>query len=105
MPNSYDPTTDPLNGVAGGATIVAKNVAAVTPSDTLDLATYARAVRVYVPATLTEASVRVTPLLASDDAATATLKFSPGAWIEPIAIRRVWATGTTAGVEIHAVVA
>ena len=105
MPNSYDVTRDPLSGVAAGSALVARDLAAVTPNDAADLALYARALRVHVPATVSEASLRVTPLRAADDAATITLRFASGTWFEPVAVRRVWATGTTAGVDVHAVTA
>ena len=44
---------------------------------------------------------RVTPIDAASDDDYITLKFPTGLWIEPIAVRRVWSTGLTAGIEIH----
>jgi hypothetical protein len=45
--------------------------------------------------------VTVTPKRGSD-AAPVTFKFPPGVFQLPLSVRRVWATGTTAGIEIHA---
>jgi hypothetical protein len=46
-------------------------------------------------------NVKVTPLNAADGDSV-TLKALPGVTIEPLAVRRVWSTGTSAGLEIHA---
>ena len=82
----------------------ARACVAVTPSDAANLAVYAKALRVYVPANISGgvATVVVTPLLAASDGDTVTLSLPPGIAIEPLAVRRVWATGTSAGIAIHA---
>jgi hypothetical protein len=74
----------------------------VTPSDSIQLARYAKMLRVYVPSSIPEASVKVTPLAATDDSEAVTLTFTSGLTYELIAMRKVWATGTTSGIIIHA---
>ncbi len=96
----YEPEKDPYHYNAATADSPARNAVLITPADA-NLAAYAKALRVYVPAAVSEASVRVTPIDAADDANYITLKFPTGLWIEPIAVRRVWSTGLTAGIEIH----
>ena len=102
MPRTFDPTLDPTRQSVRDADDPGILAALVTPSDAANLPAYAKSLRVYVPATISEATVRVTPLNAADDADTLTLKFSSGLVYEPLAVRKVWATGTTAGIEIHA---
>lgn len=97
----YDALADSFAGNAASALSPARKMALVTPNDSVDLALYAKALRVYVPSTITEASVVVIPH-DNADAAAVTLKFGPGVWVEPSMVRRVKATGTTAGIEIHA---
>lgn len=102
MPNSYDPQKDPNALSARDAVSPGGDLAPVVPADGADLPAYARALRVFVPFSLAEATLRVTPVLAADDAATVTLKFGTGLSYEPLSVRRVWATGTTPGLDIHA---
>lgn len=100
----YDPTRDMFASTNASFSSPARLAELVTPSDSEDLARYAKALRIYVPASVAGGigSVRVTPLKAAADSDTVTLKALPGISIEPLAVRRVWATGTSAGVEIHA---
>jgi hypothetical protein len=100
----YDSTRDAFASVNASFSAQAKLAELVTPSDSDDLLRYAKALRVYVPASVAGGvgSVKVTPLKAANDADTVTLKVPPGISVEPLAVRRVWATGTSAGVEIHA---
>jgi hypothetical protein len=100
----YDASADPYHSSSNSASAPARAIAAVTPSDAANLATYAKALRIYVPASVAGGvgTVRVTPLRAASDADTVTLSVLPGVSVEPLAVRRVWATGTSAGVEIHA---
>lgn len=102
MPNTYNAALDTFSGYARSPDSVALDAAAVAPSDAANLASYAKALRVYVPATMASATLRVTPVHAADDANTVTLSFISGVHYEPLAVRRVWATGTSAGIEIHA---
>ena len=100
----YDHASDRFHGSSASPSAPARACVAVTPSDDDNLAIYAKALRIYVPADISGgvATVVVTPLLAATDADTVTLSVPPGVAIEPLAARRVWATGTSAGIEIHA---
>jgi len=100
----YDKTRDNYRDQSASFAAQGKLCVAVTPSDAAALTVYAKALRVYVPASVAGgvATVRVTPLAAVNDSDTVTLSFVPGIAIEPLAVRQVWATGTTAGIEIHA---
>jgi hypothetical protein len=102
VPNSYDLQKDPNALLARNAISPGGDLALVVPADGADLPVYAKALRVFVPFSLAEAALRVTPALAADDAATVTLKFSAGTSYEPLSVRRVWWTGTTPGLDIHA---
>jgi hypothetical protein len=102
MPNSYNAQLDPDALSARGPGGPASDIDLVQPSDTADLALYCRALRVHVPIAVGEATLRVTPLAAGDDAETVTLRFAgAGTYHEPISVRRVWQTGTSPGIEIH----
>jgi len=100
----YDKTKDAFSTSSASFSAQARLAAAVTPSDSQELAVYAKALRVYVPSSVGGgvATVRVTPVAAANDGDTVTLFFVPGVTIEPLAVRQVWATGTTAGLDIHA---
>ncbi len=102
----YDKTRDYYRSHAGSFIAQGRLCVAVTPSDAAALTTYAKALRVYVPSSVAGgvATVRVTPIEAISDSDTVTLSYVPGVAIEPLAVRQVWATGTTAGVEVHAFV-
>lgn len=100
MPNTYDSSHDIFSLVAASATSPARLATLVTPSDTANLAPYAKALRVY--AATGPATIRITPLRAADDDDTVTLTIVAGVTIEAIAARRVWSTGTSAGLVIHA---
>jgi hypothetical protein len=102
MPSSYDLQKDPNALASRSAASPGSDMALVAPADGADLAVYSRALRVFVPLALSEASVRVTPTLAADDTTTVTLKFGAGVNYEPLSVRRIWATGTTPGLDIHA---
>lgn len=101
---AYDPTKDAFRDQSAAVAAPARLCVAVTPSDAAALAAYAKALRVYVPSGVAGgvATVRVTPVRAVNDTDTVTLSFVPGTTIEPLAVRQVWATGTTGGIEIHA---
>ena len=78
----------------------ARMVSTVTPNDTVDLSEHAKALRVWNP-TESSATVSMLPAEAEDGAAPTTLSFPPGLTIEPVATRRVRATGTTSALVIH----
>lgn len=101
MPNSYDASRNPSAAYARNDSDPAGLIVALTPNDTADLAVYVKALRIYVPQSVAEVSLRVTPTLADDDANTVTLHFPAGLAYEPLSVRRVWATGTSPEVEIH----
>ncbi|MFK8252219.1 spike base protein, RCAP_Rcc01079 family [Ancylobacter terrae] len=98
----YDAARDPWHGVAVSPTGLGRRGAAVTPSDAADLARYAR-IRVWAPAELADAAIAILPLDAADDAPI-TLPVPVGqASVLPYLVRRVLATGTTAGLVIHTI--
>jgi len=97
---SYDREKDPFADRARSMAAPASGARLLTPSDTQELDLYSKALRVYVPLSLGEATIRVTPLLAADEAAV-TLTFLTGVFTEPLVIRKLWATGTTPGVVVH----
>ncbi|MEW6257106.1 MAG: hypothetical protein AB1592_14225 [Pseudomonadota bacterium] len=98
----YDPLRDPARAHAVSASSPARLIRRVLPSDTADLSVYAKALWVHVPASLAEASVRVTCLGAADGESVDLLA-APGLQpLPPAQVRRVWATGTSAGVAIYA---
>ena len=100
----YDQAKDTYRHQSASFAAQARLAVAVTPSDSQQLATYAKALRIYVPASVPGgvATVKVTPVAAANDSDTVTLSFAPGVAIEPMAVRQVWSTGTTSGIEIHA---
>jgi hypothetical protein len=100
---SYDPSNDPFGDSSTSPMTPAVDCVAVTPSDTDDIVPYPKALHIYVPATISGGigSVMVTPKRGSD-AAPVTFNFPPGVYQLPLGVRRVWATGTSADVEIHA---
>jgi hypothetical protein len=100
---SYDPSKDPFHDTSASPVTPATLCMAVTPSDSTDIEPYPKALRIYVPADVDGGvgSVKVTPKRAADDAPV-TLKYPPGVYQLPLSVRRVWATGTSAGVEVHA---
>ncbi|WP_127090121.1 spike base protein, RCAP_Rcc01079 family [Aquabacter cavernae] len=98
----YDPARDPVHGLAASASSPARLLRRVVPSDTGDLAVYAKSLWVHVPATLAEATVRVTCAGAADGESVDVLAASGLQPLPPVQVRRVWATGTTAGLAIYA---
>lgn len=97
---AYEQARDPFAGTSRGIEGPASTALLLTPSDGADLGSYARALRIYVPLSLGAASVRITPALAADDTPV-TLTFLAGVFIEPLAIRKLWSTGTTPAVVVH----
>ncbi|MCK0209009.1 hypothetical protein MWN33_13310 [Starkeya koreensis] len=96
----YDPAKDPWRGRALSPAALGRAGAPVVPDDAADLPRYAR-LRVFAPATLASAEVRILPVDAADDAPL-TLPVPPGqASVLEFLVRRVLATGTTAGLVIH----
>jgi hypothetical protein len=89
----YDAAKDPLAGYdpKGPRSFGAKG-RAVTPSNTVDLDPYAKAVVVTVAGDLT-----ILPAKNADDA-TLTFEDCPVGFVPPFRVRRVLATGTTASV-------
>lgn len=98
----YDPARDPAHRLAVSASSPARLIQRVAPSDADDLTVYAKSLWVHVPATLAEATVRVTCVGAADGEMVDLLA-GPGLQpLPPAQVRRVWATGTTAGLAIYA---
>ncbi|GLK69913.1 hypothetical protein KHC23_21240 [Ancylobacter dichloromethanicus] len=98
----YDSAKDPWHRRALSPAGLGRSGALVTPSDATDLPRYAR-LRVFVPATLASAAVRILTVEAADDAPL-TLPLAPGqVSVLEFLVRRVLATGTTAGLVIHRV--
>jgi hypothetical protein len=97
---TYDRTKDRLGyafATREGAAVDAVKLTAAMLSDTADLSTYAKALRIW-NGSATAVTLKVTPLRASDDtvagAVTVTVPAGVAAW-EPISIRRIWSTGST----------
>ena len=100
----YQADRDAYASVATGQSTPARFITAVTPSDSTDLTLYAKALRISVPDATSNPTIRVTPVEAVSDSDTVTLPLPAGVTIEPLSVRRVWATGTSAGLTIHAYV-
>lgn len=101
MARSTDPAINPFTHLTRSAEAPALDAAAVTPSNGSDLPAYAKALRIYNPGT-GAATLRVTYAGQDNDAVVVDLTVPPGLTIEPSSVRRVWATGTTPGLSIHA---
>ncbi|WP_371345285.1 hypothetical protein [Ancylobacter sp. IITR112] len=98
----YDAAKDPWHRRALSPAGLGRAGALVAPSDAADLPRYAR-LRVFAPATLASAEIRILPVDAADDAPL-TLPLPPGqVSVLEFLVRRVLATGTTAGLVIHRV--
>lgn len=96
----YDSTRDPWHRRALSPAALGRAGALVTPDDANDLTRYGR-IRVFAPATLASADIRILPVDAADGAPL-TLPVPPGqASVLEFLVRRVLATGTTAGLVIH----
>lgn len=104
----YTPASDNFATVApdrSGPSVDAILLTAAMVSDTTDLPTYAKALRIYVPATASAVTLTVTPLAAATDTMSVPITIPPGAsTYEAISVRRIWATGSVnlfaAGVQI-----
>jgi hypothetical protein len=84
----YDPTRDPFATLAVSALSPARRLAAVTPSDSVDLARYG---------CLKVGGAGTIAMIAADDPDGAPQNWSAAAGeIVPVIVRRVLATGTTA---------
>ncbi|TCT07613.1 spike base protein, RCAP_Rcc01079 family [Aquabacter spiritensis] len=102
---AYQSAQDPLRSLSPSASSPARRMRAIVPSDTADLAPYAKSLWLYVPEGVADGvgRVRVTCVGAASDAETVDLIAPPGLQpLPPVQIRRVWATGTTAGLSIYA---
>ncbi|MDQ0509755.1 spike base protein, RCAP_Rcc01079 family [Ancylobacter amanitiformis] len=99
----YESAKDPWRGSAVSPTSLGRSGEAVMPSDTADLPRYAR-VRVFAPGTLDSAQVCILPVWNEDDEAIV-LSLPIGLPIVlEFLVRRVLATGTSAGLDIHTVI-
>jgi hypothetical protein len=97
---TYDARADRHGGSPATRQSPAADVVRLTAamlSDTADLATYARALRVW-NGSASPVTLLVTPLAAASDAAASAVPITVPAgavtW-EPISIRRLWTTGST----------
>lgn len=90
MTNTYDAAQDPYAQRSAEVSSQARKVAAVTPSDSANLAPYAKAL--YIGGA---GDVVVVPINATDDSQVVTFKAHPIGYM-PVQVRRVMATGTTA---------
>jgi hypothetical protein len=87
---AYDKTKDPLYATAATAISPGRRMAAVTPSDSEDLAAYAKSLRIETAGTLKFIPVE------NDDEDVVTLEVTAGEVLDFVQVRRVMATGTTA---------
>lgn len=90
MTTTYDRTKDPLATYAPSAISPGRKMFAVTPSNTEDLAIYAKALRIEGEGTLKFLPVD------NDDADVVTLAVTAGEVLDFVQVRRVISTGTTA---------
>ncbi len=90
MALTYDPAQDPYAQRSTEVDSQARAAVAVTPSNTVDLSPYAKALYIGVAGDVT-----VLPVNATDDANTVTFANHPVGYM-PVQVRRVLATGTTA---------
>ena len=100
----YQSARDPLSGLASSLSSPARRVVLLVPSDVADLDPYAKALWVHVPAAVAGGgpTVRVTAVGAADGESV-DLYAPPGLMpLPPFQARKVWATGTTAGVRVYA---
>ncbi|BBF93390.1 spike base protein, RCAP_Rcc01079 family [Blastochloris tepida] len=100
----YDKGRDPFAQWASARSAPALRLVDITPTDA-ELPIYPKALRIVVgtDVALTNgfATVRVVPISEDSDTATVDLKVPQGLTIEPTGVRRVLATGTTAGVVVQ----
>ena len=73
----------------------------VTPDDATDLPETAKALRIWNPSDAM-AAIAVQPVSAGDGDAPVVLMVPPGLTVEPLAVRRVLATGTDGALVVHA---
>ena len=93
----YDLTRDPRRNLGVAQADPASRAEALTAamvSDVSDLSTYPKAIRVW-NGSLAAVTLMVTPARAPSDLAVPVTIPAAGLTIEPISIRRVWATGST----------
>ena len=94
----YTPASDNFANVSpdrSGPAVDAIQLTSAMVSDTTDLATYAKALRIYVPSTGSAVTLMVTSLAAATDATTVPITVPPGgAYYEAISVRRIWSTGS-----------
>jgi hypothetical protein len=94
MTTTYDQTKDPSAGFQGSPSTRGSNSFAVSPSDTVDLASYPLGIVVTVAGNLV-----VLPLKAVDDGShLITFTSAPAGFVVPFRVRRVMSTNTTASV-------
>ena len=100
----YDPARDPMHGHAASLTSPTRLLVAVTPSDSEDLETYAKALWVFVPLDVAGGvgTVRITPVGAGDGESVDILALPGLQPLPPCQARRVWQTGTSLGLAIYA---
>ena len=96
----YDPVKDPWRGVAVSPNGLGRAGALLVPDDVNDLPRYAR-IRVFAPATLASAQIKILPANALD-AAPLTLPLPVGqVSVLEFLVRRVFATESSAGLIVH----
>lgn len=100
----YDPARDPLSGLAASLSSPSRRLVAVTPSDTEDLPVYAKALWVFVPEDVAGgvATIRITPVGNPDGAVVDVRALAGLQPLPPCQVRRVWASGTSAGLSVYA---
>ena len=96
----YDSAKDPWRGLAVSPNGLGRSGVAVTPDDATDLSRYGR-IRVFAPASLASAQIRILPV-GQEDGAPLTLPLPIGqVSVLEFLVRRVHATGSSAGLVIH----
>lgn len=102
---TYDPSkaSFPTNG--SDLSAQGTRMVEITPHDTNQLASYAKALRIHIPADTESPTIAVVPMHAASDDDVVTLPLPTGSTdivhIEDLAVRVVKATNTTEGLTIH----
>jgi hypothetical protein len=94
MSTTYNSSLDAYRSSVSGTEVIGRKSVAITPSDTVDLAAYPKAIVVTAAGNLV-----VLPLMAADDGShTITFTAAVVGFVLPFRVRRVLATGTSASV-------
>lgn len=98
----YDAARDPYAGLATSVTSPGRKLVLITPAD-VELTRYVKAAWAFCPDSVSVGTVQLVGVGNADDAP-CPVKLLPGLQpLPPVQLRRVLATGTTAGVEVYGI--